>query len=105
MFIGSAERMLLKPECISPETERQRARVAESLGSSPASGNFSFKYSAIASVSQTLMLPLTSDGTRNDGDSSSSSALVDGSSAGTACSSKSSPAILHSNQPRSDHEP
>ncbi len=28
MFIGRAERRLLKPECISPLIERQRARAA-----------------------------------------------------------------------------
>ena len=37
-FIGSAERKLEKPECISPETARQCARRARSAGKSPASG-------------------------------------------------------------------
>src|SRR5215472_12826930 len=105
MFIGKAERRLRKPECISPETERQSARAAASLGSRPAPGNSSLRYSAMASVSHTLTDPLVSDGTRNEGDSSKSSARVDGSSWGATCSSKSRPAILHSNQPRSDQEP
>src|SRR5215468_2524150 len=105
MFIGKAERRLMKPECISPETDRQSARAATSGGSRPASGYSSLRYSAMASVSHTLTDPLVSDGTRKEGDRSSSSARVEGSSEGTTCSSKSSPASLHNNQPRSDHEP
>src|SRR6516164_9000870 len=50
-FIGSAERRLPNPECISPETERQRARSARALGNNPASGQSSLRYSPIASVS------------------------------------------------------
>ena len=42
---------------------------------------------------------------RNDGDSSNSSARLAGSSAGSASSTKSIPAILHKSQPRNDHEP
>jgi hypothetical protein len=38
MFIGNAERRLLKPECISPQIERQWARCARSVGNNPASG-------------------------------------------------------------------
>src|SRR6516165_12729688 len=100
MFIGKAERILAKPECISPETERQLARATRSLGNRPASGNNSLRYSAIASVSHTLTAPVVSEGTRNEGDSNSSSARVDGSSAGTICTSKSSPDILQSSQPQ-----
>src|SRR6516225_3634191 len=105
MFMGKAERRLIKPECISPEIERQRARADTSWGSRPASGNSSLRYSAMASVSHTLTDPLISDGTRKDGDRSRSSARIEGSSEGAMSSSKSSPAILHNNQPRSDHEP
>src|SRR5215467_767098 len=105
MFIGKAERRLLKPECISPETARQIARAAASCGSNPAFGNNSLRYSAIASVSQTLTDPLISDGTKKEGDNNSSSARVEGSSAAATSSWKSSPAILHSSQPRSDQDP
>src|SRR5262245_15054224 len=104
-FIGSAERRLLKPECISPEIERQRARAARSAGIRPASGLISLRYSAIARVSQIRMLLWVRQGTRNDGASRSNSARVDGSSLDTICSMKSRPAILQSNQPRRDQEP
>src|SRR5581483_4778915 len=104
-FIGSAERRLEKPECISPETERQCARAVRACGSSPASGRISLRYSAIASVSQTLMPLWLRQGTRNDGDNNNNSARVEGSLLATVCSSNSSPAILHSSQPRSDQEP
>src|SRR5258707_13600114 len=76
MFIGRAERRLLKPECISPQIERQRARAGRLVGNSPASGFTSLRYSAIASVSHTLTDPWVRRGTRNDGDSNSNSARV-----------------------------
>src|SRR6266849_2766346 len=103
--MGNAERRLMKPECISPEIARQSARAATSWGRRPVSGRNSLRYSAIASVSHTLTDPLVSDGTRKEGDRSKSAARLEGSSEGATCASKSSPAILHSNQPRSDHEP
>ena len=40
-FIGRAERRLTKPECISPEIERQWARSATLPGRKPASGKVS----------------------------------------------------------------
>src|SRR6476619_724067 len=97
--------MLLKPECISPEIERQRARALRSFGKRPASGLSSLRYSARASVYQILTPSWVRQGTRNAGDNSSSSARVDGSSLDPMTSSNSSPAILQSSQPRSDHEP
>src|SRR5712691_5695615 len=103
-FIGNADRKLLNPECISPQMERQRARAARSFGSSPAFGFSSLRYSAIARVSQILMPLWVRHGTKMDGESRSSSARFAGSSAGTVSSAKSTPAILHSNQPRSDQE-
>jgi hypothetical protein len=57
MFIGSAERSDTKPECISPQMERQWARIARSLGRSLASGAVSARNSPMASVSQTLIPP------------------------------------------------
>src|ERR1700681_1822563 len=105
MFIGSAERKLLKPECISPEIERQRARSAGAAGMSPASGFNSFRYSAMASVSQTLTPSQTRQGTKKEGESRSSSARVDGSSLRACRSSKSRPANLQRSHPRSDQEP
>src|SRR5260370_24702709 len=105
MFMGRAERRLMNPECIQAEIKRHSARAAASWGSRAASGDSSLRYSAMASVSHTLTDPLVSDGTRKEGDRSKSSARIEGSSEAATCSSKSSPAILHSNQPRSDHEP
>jgi len=104
-FIGSAERKLLKPECISPEIARQRARATRSAGMSLASGFNSLTYSAMASVSQTLTPSWVRQGTRNEGDSRRSSARVDGSSLGACCSTNSRPAILQSSHPRNDQEP
>src|SRR3954447_10851624 len=103
-FIGSAERKLAKPECISPEIARQCARAARSLGKSPAFGFISATYSAIASVSHTDVPSCSRHGTRKDGDSKSSSARVEGSFDDKTRSSKSRPAILQRSQPRSDHD-
>ena len=100
MFIGSAERSALKPECISPEMARQCARAFASAGNSRACGLISFKYSPIASVFHTLMPLCISDGT-----SSSISAFMSGSSGGTIFSVKSSPDNFASNQPRNAHAP
>src|SRR5215467_7559699 len=104
-FIGNAERKLEKPECISPDIERHRARALSFFGNSPASGKISLRYSAIASVSQILRPLWVRHGTRKDGESSRSSARVEGSSLATICSSKSRPANLQSSQPRSDQDP
>src|SRR5260370_771512 len=105
MFIGNADRRLLKPECISPEIERQRARSARAVGTRPAFGFISLRYSAIARVSQTLTPAWVKRGTRKEGDSSSSSARTEGSSLRLCSSSKSRPANLHRSHPRNDHEP
>src|ERR1700686_5709534 len=51
---GSDARKVVKPECISPQIERQCARKMRSEGSRPASGMISLRYSAIAYVSQTV---------------------------------------------------
>src|SRR5260370_15379614 len=105
MLMGRAERRLMKPECISPEIERQSARAAASGGSRPASGDSSLRYSAMASVSHTLTEPLVSEGTRKEGDRTKSSARIEGSPEPATCSSKPRPAVWHSSQPRTDHEP
>jgi len=96
---------LLKPECISPQIARQCARATRSSGSRPASGMSSWRYSPIASVSHTLTLSWVRQGTRNEGESSKSSARMAGSSLESITSSNARPAILHSNQPRKDQEP
>src|SRR6185312_253873 len=103
-FMGSAERKFEKPECISPEIERQWVRAPQSRGSNPAWGKFSCRYSPMASVSQILRPLWVRQGTKKDGDSSKSSARVEGSSWDSSSSSNSSPAIRHNSQPRSDQE-
>src|SRR5688572_23605060 len=83
---------------------RQWVRAAASLGSKPACGKFSCRYSAIASVSHTFTPLWVRHGTRKDGDSSNNSARALGSSLDRSSSRKSSPAIRHSSQPRNDQE-
>ena len=53
MLSGQWLRSAPKPACISAQTLRARARAFGSAGHRPACGNFSARYSAIASVSQT----------------------------------------------------
>jgi hypothetical protein len=74
-----------------------------SFGSRPAFGNFSFRYSAIASVSHTVTPPSVSLGTSTEGLSSSSSWRWSASMS-TSFSSNFSPAMRHRSQPRSDQE-
>ena len=54
MFIEHSLRSAMKPECISAEIERACARAAASFGQMPFSGNFSARYSMIASESQVV---------------------------------------------------
>src|SRR5271169_4371297 len=67
-FIGKAERKLPKPECISPQIERHRARAARLAGNNPALGLSSLRYSAIAKVSHTLIPSWVRHGTKIDGE-------------------------------------
>ena len=101
-FIGNAERNALKPECISPQIDRQCAR-RRSSGSSRACGRISFRYSAIASVSHTVLPSWVRHGTRIDGDSNSNSAR-DAASIGTLTVSNTRPLSFASSQPRIDHD-
>src|SRR2546430_7487929 len=101
---GSDARSVVKPEWISPQIERQCARCTRSSGNSPASGQISLRYSAIASVSQTVAPSWRRHGTRIEDDSNRISARAEGSSGAVTISSNSSPENLVSSQPRSDHE-
>ena len=67
MFIGQCVRSAPKPECISAQMLRARARACGSCGQSCLAGNFSAAYSAIANVSQTAKPSSTSTGTRPPG--------------------------------------
>src|SRR6201985_1503240 len=101
---GSEARSVVKPEWISPQIERECARETASARGNPASGMTSLRYSAIASVSQTVAPSCRRHGTRIDDDSSRISARAEGSSGATTTSSNSSPENLVSSQPRSDHD-
>src|SRR5882672_2896371 len=103
-FIGSAERRLLKPECISPQMARQWARAAGLDGSRPLFDFNSLRYSAIARVSQTLTPSCVRHGTRMDGDNSSNSLRESTSSGGIIRSLKSSPTKRASSHPRNDQD-
>ncbi len=63
MFMPHRLRRLPKPECISAQMLRARARSATARGQSCFSGKVSARYSAIASVSHTTRSPSTSTGT------------------------------------------
>src|ERR1700688_1242765 len=101
---GSEARSVVKPEWISPQMERQCARNMRSAGNSPASGMTSLRYSAIASVSQTVAPSCRRHGTRIDDDNSRISARAEASSGAVMTSSNGSPENLVNSQPRSDQE-
>src|SRR5260370_11307731 len=100
---GRDARRVVNPEWISPQIERQCARDIRSAGNNPAWGMVSLRYSAIASVSQTVAPSCRRQGTRIDDDSSRISARAEASSGAVMISSNSSPENFVSNQPRNDH--
>jgi len=102
--MGRRARRAGKPACISAATERARARAAGSSGQSPASGNRSCRYSAIARVSQTASPSAFSIGTRPLGLCARIAALVSGRFRGTTTSSKGAPVSFSMSQPRSDQD-
>src|SRR3954470_6267479 len=101
---GSEARSVVKPEWISPQIERQCARCTRSDGNSPASGITSLRYSAIASVSQTVAPSCRRHGTRIDEDSNRISARADASSGAVTISSNGRPENFVSSQPRIDQD-
>src|ERR1700710_1910466 len=101
---GSDALKVVKPEWISPQIERQCARCTRSAGNRPASGMTSLRYSAIASVSQTVAPSCRRHGTRIDDDSKRISALAEASSGAVTISSNSRPENLVSSQPRNDQD-
>jgi len=87
-----------------PANRAAEVRFARSSGSKSAAGLISFRYSPIASVSQTLSPLWLRQGTRKEDDKSNSSARIAGSSGEMTISEKGSPENLVINQPRSAHE-
>src|SRR5207244_10399320 len=65
-FMPNSSRSRAKPECISAATERAHALAIASAGHTP--GCLSARYSAIASVSQTIRSPSCRQGTLPLGD-------------------------------------
>ena len=108
MFIGHALRSAPKPECISAQMLRARARDLASAGHSACCGNFSARYSQIASESHTAKPSSTSTGTFPVGLSERRLSLnVDSGpneSKRTMTSSNAIPACLSRTQGRIDHD-
>ncbi len=108
MFIVQCVRSAVKPECISAHTLRARARCCRSRGHSGAWGNFSARYSQIASESQMAKPSSTSTGTRPPGLTCSTSCLncelPSKESKRTLRSVKGSPACFISTQGRMDQD-
>ncbi|MCY1503015.1 hypothetical protein D9M68_371270 [compost metagenome] len=108
MFIGQLPRRLVKPECISAQMLRARARSATPWGHSCFSGKRSARYSAMASVSQTARSPSTSTGTLATGLMAPITCLncevASNESKRTITSSKGMPACVMSTQGRMDHD-
>src|ERR1700742_3576414 len=104
MLTGSDARSVVNPEWISPQIERQCARKIRSSGSRPDCGMTSLRYSAIASVSQTVAPSCRRHGTRMEEDSSSISARAEASSGAVTISSNSNPENLVRSHPRSDQD-
>ena len=108
MFIGQALRSAAKPLCISAQMLRARARALASAGQSCLSGNFSARYSAIASVSHTARSASTSAGTLPTGLTGSMIFLKSESGANESkramTSSKGMPACVSKTQGRMDQD-
>ena len=108
MFIGQALRRAPKPECISAQMLRARARARASCGQSFLSANFSAAYSAIASVSHTAKPSSVSTGTRPVGLTLAMACLKAESPSNesnrTITSSNGMPACRSSTQGRMDHD-
>ena len=108
MFIGKWLRSAPKPECISAQTLRARARAFASCGQRCFSGKLSARYSAIASVSHTARSPSISTGTRPAGVTPASSVLNFDSGVNASkrilTSSNAMPACFSSTQGRIDQD-
>src|SRR4029078_7171409 len=104
MFIGQALRSGTKPACISDEIARASARATASVGDSFAAGNFSARYSRIASDSHTRISPSIKVGTLPVPDTALSRALKSGASSEITYSSHASPAPFIAIHGRNDQE-
>ena len=98
--LRSAEKL----ECISFETERAIARADGSFGQRFASGNFSARYSQIASDSQIVSSSSFRVGTKPLGECLKISARVSGRSSGITISSNAAPDFFSTSHGRIDQE-
>src|SRR5689334_18829363 len=104
IFIEQSLRRFMNPECISALMERACARAAVSRGQRCLWGNFSFRYSQMASESQTVRLSSISAGTLPDGENLRMFASVSGMSSATTVSSNGAEVICSASQGRKDHD-
>jgi hypothetical protein len=104
MLTGICPRRWPKPECISAQTERARARARASSGQTLSAGKRSARYSTIASVSQTAKSPSSSTGTRPAGDTFAISVRKASPNSGSTRSRNGMPRWRISSQGRSDHD-
>ena len=104
MFIGHSRRSGTNPACISDAIARAWARAAGSAGQSFAAGNFSARYSRIASDSQTLTSPSISTGTLPVPECGATCALKSGALSEITISSNAMPAAFIAIHGRNDHD-
>src|SRR5262249_42436463 len=104
MFIGMCRRSGKKPACISLHITRAIARATLSAGQRPTRGNFSARYSRIASDSQTHTSPSISTGTLPVPDTEPTTCLKLGSSSEITVSSNGILTTFIAIHGRIDHE-
>src|SRR5512132_4189953 len=104
IFIEQSLRRFMNPECISALMDRACARCDTSLGQRCLLGNFSCRYSQMASESQTVRLSSRSAGTLPEGENLRMFASVSGMSSATTVSSNGAEVICSASQGRRDHE-
>src|SRR5262249_12707122 len=104
MFIGMCRRSGKKPACISLHITRAIARATLSAGQRPTRGNFSARYSRIASDSQTHTSPSISTGTLPVPDTEPTTCLKLGSSSEITVSSNGILTTFIAIPGRIDHE-
>ncbi len=103
-FTEQSLRKLEKPACISELIDRASARAAGSWGQRPGLGNFSARYSQMASDSQMVSAPSISAGTRPLGEYFRMFCAVSGMSSPTTTSSNGAPVSRSASHGRSDHD-
>ena len=104
MFMGKCRRSGTKPACISAAIARAYARAAGDCGHSFAAGNFSARYSTIASDSHTWTSASASTGTLPLPETAPTRVLKSTASSETTSSSNGMPATCMASHGRKDHD-